>query len=75
MRTNEFSIGGLVRLHVSSIAKWGYQDNLNPAYLFIFLPKIFEHTKTEIKPKPTNKTKTNEQKTTKVTSFHVHKNF
>ena len=40
------------------------------AYLFFFfLQKNFKLTKTQIKPKPTNKTKTTEQKTTKATIF------
>ena len=34
-----------------------------------FLRKRFERTKTQIKSKPTNKTKTIEQKTTKATVF------
>ena len=34
-----------------------------------FLRKRFERTKTQIKSKPTNKTKTIEQKTTKTTVF------
>ena len=39
----------------------------------IFLTKNFKHTKTQIKPKPTNKTKTSEQKTIKATVFHAQK--
>ena len=38
-----------------------------------FLRKKFERTKTQIKPKPTNKTKLNEQKTTKATIFCAEK--
>ena len=38
-----------------------------------FLRKYFERTKTQIKPKPTNKTKTSEQKTTKGTIFNAQK--
>ena len=34
MRTNKPSIGGLIGVHVSSIVKWGYQDNFKPAFLF-----------------------------------------
>ena len=34
-----------------------------------FLRKYFERTKTQIKPKPTNKTKTSEQKTKKGNDF------
>ena len=43
------------------------------AGLFFFLRKDFEHTKTQIKPKPTNKTKTSEQKTTKAAFFRAQK--
>ena len=39
------------------------------ACLFRFLRKSFNHTKTQIKPKLTNKIKTSEQKTTKATIF------
>ena len=42
------------------------------ASLFFFLRK---RTNTQIKPKPTNKTKTSEQKTTKATSFRAYKSF
>ena len=35
----------------------------------LFLRKNFEHTKVQIKPKPTNKTKLSQQKTTKATAF------
>ena len=38
-----------------------------------FLRKYFERTKTQIKPKPTNKTKTSEQKTKKGTIFNAQK--
>ena len=34
-----------------------------------FLRKKFKRTKTQIKPKPTNKTKLSEQKATKATIF------
>ena len=40
-----------------------------------FLRKDSERTETQIIPKPTNKTKTSQQKTTKATSFRAHKNF
>ena len=44
------------------------------AYLFFFfLQKNFKLSKTQIKPKPTNKTKTTEQKTTKATIFCTQK--
>ena len=41
--------------------------------ILFFLQKKFERTKTQIKPKPTNKTKLNEQKTTKATIFCAEK--
>ena len=31
---NKFSIGRLIGVHVSSIVKWGYQDNFKPVYFF-----------------------------------------
>ena len=34
MRVNRGSIGGLIGVHVSTIVKWGYQDNFKPAYCF-----------------------------------------
>ena len=40
---------------------------------FFFLQKHFKHTKMQIKPKPTNKTKLSQQKTTKATIFHEQK--
>ena len=43
MCTNKFLIGVLIGIHVSSIVKWGYQDNFKPVYLF--LRKDFAHTK------------------------------
>ena len=43
-----------------------YQDNLKPIF---FLIKKFKRTKTQIKPKPTNKIKLSEQKATKATIF------
>ena len=48
-----------------------YQDNFKPVYFFY--KKKFKRTKTQIKPKPTNKTKTSEQKTTKATIFRAEK--
>ena len=38
-----------------------------------FLRKNLERTKTQIKPKPTKKTKTSEQKTIKATIFRAEK--
>ena len=40
---------------------------------FFFLRKDFKRTKTQIKPKPTNKTKTSKQKTTKAIFFCAQK--
>ena len=40
---------------------------------FFFYEKKLKRTKTQIKPKPTNKTKTSEQKTTKATIFRAEK--
>ena len=34
MHVNRGSIGGLIWVHVSSIVKWGYQDNFKPVYFF-----------------------------------------
>ena len=34
MRINAGSIGGLIGVLISSIAKWGYQDNFKPVYFF-----------------------------------------
>ena len=34
MHINRSSIGGLIGEHVSSIVKWGYQDNFKPVYFF-----------------------------------------
>ena len=39
----------------------------------IFLRKKFEHTKARHRQKPTNKTKTSKQKTTKATIFRAEK--
>ena len=36
VRTNKFSIGGLIGVHASIIVKWDYQDNFKPVYLFTF---------------------------------------
>ena len=41
---------------------------------FFFLRKNFKLKKMQIKQKPTNKTKTGKQKTTKVMVFHAKKN-
>ena len=38
MRVNRGSIGRLIGVHVSSIVKWGYQDNLK--FFFFFYENI-----------------------------------
>ena len=38
MHINRGSIGGLIGVHVSSIVKWGCQDNFKPDF---FLRKFF----------------------------------
>ena len=43
MCANKFWIGELIRVHVSSIVKRGYQDNFKPVYFyyyFFFYEKI-----------------------------------
>ena len=42
-------------------------------FIFFFLLKNFKRTKTQIKQKPTNKTKLSKQKTTKATIFRAEK--
>ena len=42
-------------------------------FIYFFLRKGFERTKTQIKPKPTDKTKPREKKTTKATIFCAQK--
>ena len=42
MHVNRGSIGGLIWVHVSSIVKWGYQDNFKPVYFFY---EKISHTK------------------------------
>ena len=63
MRTNKFSIGGLIGVHVTNIV------NKLSRQSFFFLRKDFQRTEAQIKPKPTHKTKLSEQKTTKATDF------
>ena len=36
MRKNNFSIGGLRGVPLSSIVKWGYEDNFKPVYFFFY---------------------------------------
>ena len=67
MRTNKFSIGRLIDVDASSIV------NENIRTILIFLQKNFERTKTQIKQKSTNKTKTSKKKTIKATIFHAEK--
>ena len=43
-RVNRGLIGGVIGVHVSSIVKWGYQDNFKPVYFF-FLRKDFTGTR------------------------------
>ena len=43
MRTNKFSIGKLRGVHVSSMVKWGYQDNCKPASIFFFFYEKISH--------------------------------
>ena len=55
-----------------------YNERIVVSYLrslghSFFLRKNLERTKTQIKPKPTNKTKTSEQKTIKATIFRAEK--
>ena len=63
---NKFAIGSLRWLYASSIVNESIKTIPSQ---FIF----FKRTKTQIKPKPTNKTKLNEQKTTKATAFCAEK--
>ena len=74
MCTNKFSIGGLVGVHVRSIVNETIRTILS-LFIFFFLLKNFKRTKTQIKPKPTKKTKKSKQNTTKATIFQAHKNF
>ena len=70
MRKNKFSIGWLIGVHVSSTVNEVIKTILSQ---FFFLRKNFKRTKTQIKSKPTNKTKLSKQKTTKATSFCAQK--
>ena len=67
MRTNKFSIGGLRGVYVSSIGNWGYEANFKAVYFF--LRKDSARIKTLTNKKPTNKTKTSEQKNNKGNNF------
>ena len=48
---------------------------ISSLFIFFFLQKIFQRTKTQIKQKSINRTKISKQKTTKATIFCVYKNF
>ena len=41
---NSGSIGGLIEVHVSSIVKWGYQDNFKTDFFF-FMKRFHMHKK------------------------------
>ena len=57
----------------SSIVKRLLGQFQSGLFIYFSLRKDFECTKTQIKPKLTNKTKTSEQKTTKATVFCAQK--
>ena len=63
--------GELIEVHVSSIVN----EVIKVISSLLFCTKIFKCPTTCHKQRPTNKTKTSEQKTTKATIFRVHKNF
>ena len=44
MRTNKFSIGGLIGIHLRGIVYLGYPDNFKPLFFF-FLDKILRAQK------------------------------
>ena len=69
MRPNKFSRVELKGAHVSSIVNDVIKTISD--LLICFLQKNVEHEKTQIKPKPTNKTKISKQKMTKATSLHA----
>ena len=70
MRANKFSIGRLRVVHISSIVNEVIRIMSTQ---FLFLQKNLELTKTQIKPKPTKKTKISQQKITKATIFCAQK--
>ena len=78
---NKFSIGGLKGVHFSRYTSGGTLQYLRLSgqfqvcffFFFFFLQKNFKRTKMQIKPKPTNKTKTSKQKTTEATIFCAQK--
>ena len=68
MRTNKFSIGVLIGVQVSIIVNEVIRTISSQC---IFFTKKFGRTKTQIRPKPTNKTKLSEKKTTKAKIFRA----
>ena len=46
MRTNKFSIGGLIEVRTSSIVYWSYEDNFKPVFFFFFTKRFWEHKNT-----------------------------
>ena len=71
MRTSKFSIGGLIGVHISSVVNKVIRKMT--FFFFFFLQKNLERIKTQIEPKPTNKIKLSEQRTTKATFFRAEK--
>ena len=69
MRTSKFSIGGLIGVHISSVVN----KVIRKMTFFFFLRINLERIKTQIEPKPTNKIKLSEQRTTKATFFRAEK--
>ena len=57
MRTNKFSIGRLRGVHVSSIVKWGYQDNFKTNYFFFYgkISRAQKHSQAYINQQNKNK--------------------
>ena len=53
VHVNRGSMGGLIRVHVSSIVKGGYQDNFKPVYYSFFYEKI-SHAEKALKRKTNN---------------------
>ena len=45
MHVNRVLIGKLRRVDVSSIVKWGYEDNFKPVYFFVFTKRFHVHKK------------------------------
>ena len=59
-------------VHVSSIVN-ELINTMSSLFIYLFLRKNVKRTKTRIKQKPTNKTKTSEQKIAKATVFRTQK--